>query len=294
VNAALALSVGMARSWVALYTLRLPLEAREARRSEIDSDLWEQQWLAARRGDPVFGTAIEVLARMLLGVISDITWRVQAGAPARADRGIQMNEALYMRGMVAAGVILALILIVFGFRFVADAFLNSEVASGQAAFGAITLFAGAAVAAGLLTSRRKPLLSIGLVAVGAITFAVAWYWMLVITIPVAIVLITIAYLRTKRTGGATGSGGTRGTGVHRMETKETKSEGRWKWLLVVIGVSVATVVAMSAYAFSLEEWGEARTMIFNLGGLLLIGTALIALLLLLSDLIGSARRKTHS
>ena len=107
-NGALALSVGMARSWVALYTLRLPLDIREARRSEIDSDLWEQQWLAARRGDPVFGTAIEVLARMLLGIISDITWRAQAAASARADRGKRMNEALYMR-MGSIGVILALL-----------------------------------------------------------------------------------------------------------------------------------------------------------------------------------------
>lgn len=39
-NTALALTVGVARSWVALYTVRLPIDIREARRSEIDSDLW--------------------------------------------------------------------------------------------------------------------------------------------------------------------------------------------------------------------------------------------------------------
>jgi hypothetical protein len=49
---------------------------------------------------------------------------------------------------------------------------------------------------------------------------------------------------------------------------------------------------MWAYALSLEEWGEARTMIFNLGGLLAVATGLIALVLLVSDLMGSARRKT--
>ena len=72
----------------------------------------------------------------------------------------------------------------------------------------------------------------------------------------------------------------------------TKGESRWKWLLLVIGVCVATVVVMSAYAFSLEEWGAARTMIFNLGGLLAVATGLIALVLLVSDLMGSARRNT--
>ena len=74
----------------------------------------------------------------------------------------------------------------------------------------------------------------------------------------------------------------------------TKAESRWKWLLLVIGICVATVVGMSAYAFSLEEWGAARTMIFNLGGLLAIGAGLVALVLLISDLMGSVRRKTDS
>lgn len=62
----------------------------------------------------------------------------------------------------------------------------------------------------------------------------------------------------------------------------TKGKSRWKGLLLVIGVCVATLVGMSAYAFSLEEWGAARTMIFNLGGMLLIGAALVALVLLIS------------
>jgi len=203
-SAALALSVGLARSWVALYILRLPLDIRDARRSEIDSDLWEQQWLAARRGDPALGTAIEVLTRMLLGIISDITWRAQAGAPARQDRSFRMNESMneswYMRGLLALGVVLALFLIVTGIASIADAFLDSDVGSGMAAFGAITVLAGAAVAAGLLISRRNPLLGIGLVTAGAITFAAAWYWMLVITIPIGIALVAIAFFRARQTG----------------------------------------------------------------------------------------------
>ncbi len=156
-NAALALSVGMARSWVALYTRGLASEVRDARRSEIDSDLWEQQWLAARLGDPAFGTAIEVLTRMLLGIISDITWRAQAGAPTRAERSIKMSESPYMRGFVTVGIVLALFMIVAGIASIADALLDSDVGSGMAAFGAITVLAGAAVAGGLLSSRRNPL-----------------------------------------------------------------------------------------------------------------------------------------
>ncbi|MDO8616924.1 MAG: hypothetical protein Q7T33_14530 [Dehalococcoidia bacterium] len=172
-NAALALTVGMARSWVALYTVRLPLEIREGRRCEIDSDLWEQQWLAAHRGDPALGTAIEVLARMLFGVISDITWRAQAGSPARPDRSLGMNEALYMRGLVGMGVVLALFLIITGIGSIAASFLGSG--DGSA-------------------------LGIGLVAAGAIAAAVAWYWMLVITIPIGIAMVAIAFFRARQSG----------------------------------------------------------------------------------------------
>jgi hypothetical protein len=99
----------MTRSWVALYTLGLPRELRVARRLEIDSDLWEQQWLASRRGDPAFGTAIEVLTRMLLGIISDISWRTQAGASARPDWSKRMNNALSIRVALPIGVTMVLL-----------------------------------------------------------------------------------------------------------------------------------------------------------------------------------------
>jgi hypothetical protein len=232
VTTALALTVGMARSWVALYTLRLPPEIREGRRCEIDSDLWEQQWLAARQGDPALGTAIEVLARMLLGVISDITWRAQAGSPARADRGMKMSESWPMSAvLVTVGVVLALFLI----------------------------FSGIA--------------------------GVAWPWTLVITIPIGIAMIAIAFFRARQTGG------TVGIGVDRMRAK---GKSQWKWLLLVIGVCVATFVGMWSYALSLEEWGDARVMIFGLASLLAVAAGFIALVLLISDLIGSVRRKTDS
>ena len=111
-----------------------------------------------------------------------------------------MSEPPYIRGLVAGGVVLALFLIASGIGAVADALTGSDWATGQAAFGAITLLAGAAVAAGLLTSRRNPLLGVGLVAAGAITIAAAWYWMLAITIPIGIALVMIAYFRARHTG----------------------------------------------------------------------------------------------
>ncbi len=106
---------------------------------------------------------------------------------------------------VVAGIVLA-VLIVTGIASIADAFLDSDVGSGMAAFGAITVLAGACLAGGLLISRHNPLLGIGLVVAGAVTFAAAWYWMLVITIPIGIALVAIAFFRARQTDWPRGAG----------------------------------------------------------------------------------------
>ncbi|MDP2674693.1 MAG: hypothetical protein Q8Q00_07280 [Dehalococcoidia bacterium] len=196
-SALLDIATGMTRSWVSLYTSGLPPEFRDSRRAEIDSDVWEQQRTADLLNQPQGETSLQLLARLVLGIPSDVTWRLETGRSARSERSISMNEALYMRAMVAAGVVLALFLILSGVASIADALVQGDLASGQAAFGAISVVAGAAVGSGLLTSRRNPLLGIGLVAAGAITVAAAWYWMLVITVPIGIALVAITYFRAR-------------------------------------------------------------------------------------------------
>jgi len=196
-NAALDMVVGMTRSWVAVYTSGLPRELRNGRRAEIDSDLWEQQRTARLQDQPPGETALQLLARLVLGVPSDVTWRLETGRSARSERSISMNESGTMRILVAVGVVVALFLVVTGIGAVVDSLVQGDLASGQAGFGAISVLAGAAVGAGLLTSRRNPLLGIGLVAAGAITVAAAWYWMLPITIPIGIALVAIAYFRAR-------------------------------------------------------------------------------------------------
>jgi len=205
-NAALDMVVGMTRSWVAVYTSGLPPEFRDSRRAEIDSDVWEHQRTADLLNQPQGETSFQLLARLVLGIPSDVTWRLETGRSARSERSISMNESGAMRSLVAVGVVVALFLVVTGIGSVADALVQGDLASGQAGFGAISVLAGAAVAAGLLTSRRNPLLGIGLVAAGAITVAAAWYWMLVITIPIGIVLVTIAFFRARQTGWPRGAG----------------------------------------------------------------------------------------
>jgi hypothetical protein len=54
-------------------------------------------------------------------------------------------------------------------------------------------------------------------------------------------------------------------------------------LLVILGVSMAVLVATVAYAFSLEEWGDMRLMVFNIVGFTSMGVGVVALVLLIAD-----------
>ncbi|MFL5760246.1 MAG: hypothetical protein ACJ789_10935 [Thermomicrobiales bacterium] len=65
--------------------------------------------------------------------------------------------------------------------------------------------------------------------------------------------------------------------------------GRRVRLLVVLGASVAIVLAMWAYAVSLDDWGGARTVVFTVGGLVFPVIALGALVLLIADLLRMRR-----
>jgi hypothetical protein len=56
------------RWWTRLYTLALPLEQRERRRAEVESDLWESL------RDPVGSR--QILPRLLLGVADDVDWSI--------------------------------------------------------------------------------------------------------------------------------------------------------------------------------------------------------------------------
>ena len=78
------LAASIVRLWTRAYTLGMPPEAAEARRREIDSDIWEEQ------NDPNPGsrpTAFDLLQRLARGLPHDLIWRVEqmsfSGAHAR-------------------------------------------------------------------------------------------------------------------------------------------------------------------------------------------------------------------
>lgn len=204
-NATVAFAVGVVRTWVALYTLGLPRKLREARRIEIDCDLWEQRQLAGYMREPPFGTAVEILARAALGIFSDITWRVQAGLSARSDRSIKMNGSLVMRGVFFLALAVAVAPAGFGVSVMAG---NGEWDSATERITVASLWIAAALtmAAGLALSTSRPAAGIGLLVAGVIAISALWYWIAMITIPIGIALVAIAYFRARGTGWPHGAG----------------------------------------------------------------------------------------
>jgi hypothetical protein len=79
-------SSAIVRAWTRLYTWRLPPLARDTRRSEIDSDLWE--FTHDRDRNRTVGPAIHVIARLIAGIPDDVSWRashvVVGSTPMRA------------------------------------------------------------------------------------------------------------------------------------------------------------------------------------------------------------------
>ncbi len=75
----LAVASALVRIWTRLYTWRLPPDARDRRRAEIDSDLWEFSRELARQGASPGHGALSIVRRLLLGVPDDLTWRFVEG-----------------------------------------------------------------------------------------------------------------------------------------------------------------------------------------------------------------------
>ena len=82
-STALRIAENVARTWVHLYTSRMPPELRMTRRAEIDSDLWDHGKDAQEDGVSPRVTALEILLRTCLGVLDDLSWCFEARQPGR-------------------------------------------------------------------------------------------------------------------------------------------------------------------------------------------------------------------
>lgn len=80
------------RLWTRLYTSRLPAAVRDARRAEIESDLWQHAHDAAN-GAPA-RIAVQILARLLLGIPDDLGWCLERGSSGRRPLRLAMGTAV--------------------------------------------------------------------------------------------------------------------------------------------------------------------------------------------------------
>jgi hypothetical protein len=198
----LSMSVILTRAWTATYTRGLPRSLRDERRDEIDCDLWEHQHRADFEAESVAGTAVAILLRLLLGIPADISWRLETGSAARTKRGNRMKESTFVKVAVVVGIALSALTFFAGMGNLVLLTGDWDEGSGlfQRVYGLFVTLSGAAVITGLIVGMRKPNLGLGLVAGGSVGTIVLMFWMFMITIPVSIVLVTIAYRRAGKPG----------------------------------------------------------------------------------------------
>lgn len=81
-------AVDLARVWTRIYTLGMPPWERDARRVEIESDLWEFEQDHRTRGIGLVRTAGHALARLVLGMPDDLRWRIERTPRRQAWRTV--------------------------------------------------------------------------------------------------------------------------------------------------------------------------------------------------------------
>jgi hypothetical protein len=195
VNALLWFAIALTRAWTAIYTRGLPADLRAERREEIDCDLWEHQRLADLRRQPVTGTAVEILLRLLLGMPADIFWRFEAGAIARSERGTKVNDSAIMRiGLI----VMALPLLFFAANGIGMLLGGGEFDSrqDQVLYGFVTGLAPLVGITGLWLCASQPRLGLAMVVAGIVPICALFYWMLFITVPVGLVIFAFALKRS--------------------------------------------------------------------------------------------------
>src|SRR5262245_20774134 len=86
-------AVTIVRTWTRLYTWRMARDVREIRLGEIESDLWVLRYDTESRG---VSPALHIVARLIMGVPSDVRWRVEQIAlePVLGPRAVMTAVAL--------------------------------------------------------------------------------------------------------------------------------------------------------------------------------------------------------
>ena len=88
---ALGLATTLVRAWTLAYTWRLEPAIRDRRRAEIESELWEFQRDPDRGAYP----AAHMIARLLIGIPDDLSWRADCVSARRTPLGARLRIAAW-------------------------------------------------------------------------------------------------------------------------------------------------------------------------------------------------------
>ena len=201
----LPMATDLTRWWVSVYSRGLPEDERAARRAEIDSDLWEHTHFGAEAGQRPADTGFDILTRLLLGIPADLAWRralVQPAAQRRpgtsqappiTTRGVKMLRRLVALVAIVLTATTGLFLLYNGLGLLTDEARETWMLR----FGLWETATGAVLLLGLLATARWPRVGTTFIALGALVAAATHYWMAVIGVPLAIVIIVAAVMRAR-------------------------------------------------------------------------------------------------
>ena len=178
------------RGWVHLYTRRLPLDVRDVRRAEVESDLWEHDADLRERGLGRALGGLEITGRLAAGIPADLTWRrthLHVGRGAKRAARIRSTEMATTTTTTRQGYpiwLVVLAALMGGFAALAGlaasislVFERSDDSGGW--WGPFILVIGVVILSALVLVRRAPLASLIALAVGGLAFGFATFWMVI-------------------------------------------------------------------------------------------------------------------
>ena len=195
------------RRWVALYTHGLATELRDQRRAEIESDLWAEWDEADMLGPAPLPVAVEILARLVLGIPADIGWRYShLEDNSSSQKEIVVRESRSQQAWTVAGALWAGLGIVFAVVLLLDIQSRREDLAADvwaaSALAVVIIVATGAALIGLLRIGRDPATGRQVAIAGALVagatamFLLSWMW--VIGIVLAVPLVVVAIVRARQ------------------------------------------------------------------------------------------------
>lgn len=188
------------RLWVRLYTRRLPSHAALRRRQEIESDLYEHFAEAADAGITGRRLGAEILARVLVGVPADLSWRraTRQRHPRFTLGGTSMSYPKSSSHRLLYG--LSGLIVVYAGLLAGIGILSStweDDATSKIMFSGVPTLSAIVLVAGLVIQSKNPHRGLPLIIAGAVGPAI-WFWMLVFYGPFLIAVIALAVSVTPR------------------------------------------------------------------------------------------------